>query len=220
MALKEKLRDWQGAVLFGAAVPLAAFTVAAPVYDGARLFLVSCPLWAILIGVAFSGALGYANKKRSKLLRTALFAGFALQSIGTLTSAPYYLSYYNIAVGGTAGANSLGMERSYWGEAATKSFWEKVPMGSTVYVAPVLDMYRLASLKKYTPIIQQRDIKLEPFEYKLEKQPGLLLVLHRRAEAEWVHDYAATKEPIAQATLQGVPLATLVENDGTPYPHD
>lgn len=220
MTLREKLRDWQGAVLFGAAVPLAAFTVAAPVYDGSRLFLVSYPLWAILIGVAFSGALEYANKKHSKLLRTTLFAGFALQSIGTLTSAPYYLSYYNIAVGGTAGANSLGMERSYWGEAATKSFWEKVPEGSTVYVAPVLDMYRLASLKKYTPIIQQRDIKLEPFEYELEKQPGLLLVLHRRAEAEWVHDYAATKEPIAQATLQGVPLATLVENDGTPYPHD
>jgi hypothetical protein len=215
--LKEQLGEWQGAVLFGIAVPLAAFSTVAPVYDGARLFLVVYPLWAILVGTGFSLALDYAKKKQSTLLRSGLMFAFALQSIGTLTTAPFYLSYYNIAVGGTAGADKLGLERSYWGEATTKSFWEKVPEGSAVYVAPVLDNYRLESLKKYSPVIQQRNITLEPFYYDLKKQHGLVLILHRRAEADWLHDYAATKEPVVQAALQGVPLATIVENDGTPF---
>ena len=71
---------------------------------------------------------------------------------------------------------------------------------------------------KYTPIIQQRDITLKPFEYKLEDQPGLLLILHRRADQPaWLHDYADSQTPLAQVTSQGVPLASLIENDGTPF---
>lgn len=215
--VKDRFSDWQGVVLLGTAVPLVAFTLVAPVYDGARLFLVSYPLWAIVIGLGFSSSLEFAKRKRSTFLRNALILGFALQAIGTVSSGPFYLSYYNFAVGGTAGADAIGMERSYWAEAATKSLWEEVPKNSTVYIVPVLDMYRLESLRKYTPVIQRRGIRLEPFKYDLSKQPGLLLILHRRAEAEWIHDYAASKKPISQVTLQGVPLATLVENDGTPF---
>ncbi|MFK7818560.1 MAG: ArnT family glycosyltransferase, partial [Planctomycetaceae bacterium] len=177
-ALKRQLSEWQGAVLFGIAVPLVAFSTIAPVYDGARLFLIVYPLWAILIGIAFSAGLDFARKK-SRFLPVVLIVGFASQCVGTLTTAPFYLSYYNFAVGGTAGADELGFERSYWGEATTKSFWDQVPEGSTVYVAPVLDNYRLQSLKKYSPIIQQRNITLEPFYYDLTKQPGLILILHR-----------------------------------------
>lgn len=215
--LRRHLSDWHGAVLFGAVVPLAAFSVVAPVYDGARLFLVSFPLWAVLIGTGFSTLYESNRIKNSKRLRSLLVVFFVAQAGAVVTTMPHYLSYYNLAAGSTRGADSLGMERSYWGEAATKSLWEKVPEGSTVYVAPVLDMYRLESLKKYTPVIQQRNITLEPFEYKLEDQPGLLLILHRRADQPaWLHDYADSQQPLAQVTLQGVPLASLIENDGQP----
>ncbi len=216
--LRKHLSDWHGAVLFGTVVPLAAFSVVAPVYDGARLFLVSFPLWAVLIGVGFSALFESKRLEKSKKLRGVLLLLFAAQAGAVAMSMPHYLSYYNLAAGSTRGADSLGMERSYWGEAATNSLWEQVPEGSTVYVAPVLDMYRLESLTKYTPIIQQRDITLKPFEYKLEDQPGLLLILHRRADQPaWLHDYADSQKPLAQVTSQGVPLASLIENDGTPF---
>ncbi len=92
-----------------------------------------------------------------------------------------------------------------------------------MYVAPVLDMYRLESMEKYCPIIRKRKITLKPFEYDLKAQPGLLLLLHRQADRggerqpdnrAWLYDFASGTEPIYQSTLQGVPVATLLQNKG------
>lgn len=220
VAMRDRLRDWKGVILLGVAVPLVAFSVpGTPVYDGARLFLVVFPLWSILIGVAFESVWSRVKARAKAWPRAALVSVFALQSLGVLISGPFYLGYYNLLAGGTRGAAALGLETSYWGEGATESFWRSVPEGSTVYVAPVLDMYRLESLRKYVPVIQSRGIQLASFEYDLEAQPGLLVLLHRRADLPgWLHEWSLTREPIAQTTLQGVPLATLVENTGEQWP--
>lgn len=223
IGIRKHLCDWHGCLLFAIAVPLAVFTITGTVYDGARLFLVAYPLWAIVIGVGFSVVWSRVRDSRWRFARPAFIGLFAIQSIGVFASGPFYLSYYNALVGGTVGANSLGLEESYWGEGATKELWEAVPEGSTVYVTPVLDMYRLESLEKYSPIIRQRSITLKPFRYDLRSQPGLLLLLHRQADRgaerdaqnpDWLYDYAASREPIYQSTVQGVAVATLLQNDG------
>ncbi len=117
--IRNHLRAWQGCLLSGFVVPLLVFTTTRTVYDGARLFLVIYPFWAILIGVGFNDVWARVTQSRSRIAEPAVLIVFALQSIGVLTSGPFYLSYYNVLVGGTAGANALGMEQSYWGEGAT-----------------------------------------------------------------------------------------------------
>ena len=222
-SLRKHMRAWHGCLCCGIAVPLLVFTATRTVYDGARLFLVVYPLWAVLIGVGFNTLWSRVQQSRSRIAKSAFLTLFALQSIGVLTSGPFYLSYYNALVGGTAGANAIGMEQSYWGEGATVELWRHVPEGSTVYVAPVLDMYRLESMEKYSPIIRKRKVTLKPFEYDLKAQSGLLLLLHRQADrgAErhpddpaWLYDFAKSAEPIYQSTIQGVPVATLLRNEG------
>lgn len=223
--LRRHLRGWQGCLLFGIAVPLAVFTATRTVYDGARLFLVAYPLWAIMVGLGFDAVWSRLRDARQRFAKPLFVTAFAVQSIGVFTSGPFYLSYYNALVGGTSGANALGMEQSYWGDGATVELWEHVPEGSTVYVTPVLDMYRLASMEKYSPVIRQRNITLKPFEYDLKAQPGLLLLLHRQADrgAErqpdnpaWLYEFAENAEPIYESTIQGVPVATLLRTDGAP----
>ena len=212
---RRQLRAWPGVVTAGVAVPLAAFSIpGTPVYDGTRLFLVVFPLWAILIGLGWNSVWQRVAAAGSVWPRRVLCVGLVLQSCGTITSGPFYLSYYNLLTGGTRGAGALGFETSYWGEGATTDIWEAVPKGETVSVAPVLDQYRLESLQKYLPVVQRRNIRLRPFEYDLQAQPGLLLVLHRRADLPGdLAEFVARTPPLAQTRLQGVPLASLIENN-------
>lgn len=218
LALKDKLRDWKGAVVFAFCVPLAAFSFpGTPVYDGTRLFLIVYPLWAVLIGVAFSWAWNHAITQASRRLRTLLLAGLAAQSVGVVISGPFCLSYYNLLLGGTPGAHALGMECSYWGEGATDELWQRVPEGSTVFVAPVLHQNQLPWLTRYIPSIRHRNITLKSFQYG-DTQSGLLLLLHRRADLRpALERFASSKPPVAQTRLLGVPLATLIENDGAEW---
>ena len=129
-----------GAMLF----PLVLFSLPrVSVYDGARLFLVVFPLWAIFIGRG--GAIAY-DKLREKLsprvtvtVAACFLAGQAWGLVGTW---PCFLSYYNMGLGGLRGADRLGMEIDYWGEAVTRDFLEQVvtsvPEGAHIDVAPVL----------------------------------------------------------------------------------
>ena len=76
-------------------------------------------------------------------LRLAVAGCFlAGQAWGLVATWPCFLSYYNIAVGGLRGADRLGMELDYWGEAVTRDFLEQVvqtvPDGAHIDVTPVL----------------------------------------------------------------------------------
>ncbi len=94
---------------------LVVFSTRVPVYDGERLFLVVFPLWAILIGRGFATAWHRARGRRS--FRVGLVAAVLAQGYGVVTFHPFGLSYYNALVGGLPGAERLGLELTYWGDA-------------------------------------------------------------------------------------------------------
>jgi hypothetical protein len=119
---------------------LVVFSTNVAVYDGERLFLPSFPLWAILAGRGFAGLWRLANipgaggptpvaadrggsarsgpTRRGRLARAGLVAFLAAQGHGLVATHPFGLSYYNLLVGGLPGAERLGLELTYWGDAA------------------------------------------------------------------------------------------------------
>ena len=93
---------------------LVLFSTGVPVYDSERLFLMVFPLWALWIGRGFGWAWGRLGGQAK---RAALVAFFVAQGYGLVALHPFGLSYYNLLVGGLPGAEALGLELTYWGDA-------------------------------------------------------------------------------------------------------
>ncbi len=163
------VRDGRFQLILAAAVfPLIVFALpGVAVYDGARLFLVSFPLWSIVIGRGVVMTWQWCQDRAGVKIATAVFAGiFLLQSYGLWTMSPCYLSYYNLDIGGLPGAERLGMEIDYWGESLTRELWDEVlkavPPGGTVHVTPVVHPLQLTFLESQLPRLMQRGITLLP----------------------------------------------------------
>jgi len=113
---KERRGDPFPLLLAGAiAAVLAVFSTRVPVYDGERLFLLVFPLWAILIGLGFETCWRWAGAHRWR--SGAVIVVLAAQAYGVVALHPFGLSYYNALVGGLPGAERLGLELTYWGDA-------------------------------------------------------------------------------------------------------
>ncbi len=122
--------------LWAAAVPcLVTVSSQTPKFDGVRLFLSAFPFIALLAGIG-GGVLVRIGAFFDKETRTFSFAktvlvlliiamtingGYALTS-----SRPNFLSYYNVLVKGTAGADAQGFETTYWGESLNKHEIENI----------------------------------------------------------------------------------------------
>ena len=122
-----------------------------PRYDGERLFL---PVFAFLALLGGSGAVGLigliqrlvrtgreqqetAYQRRFQRWVTAALALIILFDGGSAIARfhPYLLSYFNPLVGGLKGAQQLGFETTYWGEALNQEVIDKInslPAGSSV----------------------------------------------------------------------------------------
>ena len=97
---------------------LALFSTRVPVYDGERLFLMVFPLWALLIGRGFGAA--WEGLRDRRWARVAALLFLLAQGYGVVAIHPFGLSYYNAGVGGLPGAERLGMELTYWGDAVDR----------------------------------------------------------------------------------------------------
>jgi hypothetical protein len=103
---------------------LVIFSTRVPVYDGERLFLTVFPLWAIVIGRGFAVAWSWAGGRR--WLRAGLAAVLVAQGYGVVALHPFGLSYYNALVGGLPGADRLGLELTYWGDAVDRVLLDRL----------------------------------------------------------------------------------------------
>ncbi len=104
-----------GLLLSSIGLFLVLFSTRVPVYDGERLFLTVFPLWAIFIGRGF-GAIWDLGEE-AKLGKSGSFGDSRRKSFGLIAVYPFGLSYYNALVGGLPGAERLGLELTYWGDA-------------------------------------------------------------------------------------------------------
>lgn len=207
------------------AVPMLVFAIpGTPVYDGTRLFLVVMPAVAILGARGFTILLAWVCSGSSeegspeasrRLVRPlALIASILLLIDAAATVpqlGPFAIDSYNNAARLLNPEDEL-FDSSYWGDALNGDFWQQVPEGSTVAVAPVLHPVLLPDMMRMTPVLQQRNITLDSFYYDPLKQRGLVLLLHRLAELppNFRHPPAGN-EPLIEVRLQGRVLARLVD---------
>jgi hypothetical protein len=104
------------------------------------------------------------------------------------------------------------LECSYWGGALNSDFWEQVPYGSTVAVAPVLHSVLLQDMMSMIPIVRQRQIELEPFYYEPAEQRGLILLLHRLADLPpELRQPPPGNQPVVEIQLDRRVLARLID---------
>lgn len=154
---------WRNRLLLGCvAFPLIVFAMpGVAVYDGERLFLTAFPLWAIFVGrgsfLAFSAIASRVGIRPATLGVSVLVV---LQFTANLRVHPIYLSYYNIAVGGLAGAEKLGLEMNYWGDAMTRSVLESATVENNgftnVEILPSLHQFQNDDLIGQSPILRKR----------------------------------------------------------------
>jgi hypothetical protein len=118
-------------------------------YGGVRLFLPVFPLLALLATYAAAQAaerIGRPSAQRADtpgrprwLVVAVCAVVLALSWRSTALAHPWQLSYYNALIGGTRGADRVGMELSYWGEtysAAVDFLNRNTPPGGCVWVWP------------------------------------------------------------------------------------
>jgi hypothetical protein len=201
-----------GAMLF----PLLLFSIPRiAVYDGARLFLVVFPLWAIFIGRG--GSLAWERLRKRLSQRSSLaVAGLVLASQAWAIGAtwPCFLSSYNEVVGGLPGAKRLGLELDYWGASVTRDFLESttqtVPQGAEIDVAPVLFDFQLDELLKQSPVLRRRGIRLHAYDADQPKHSPYFLIFCRLADLAPELQTVAVDEPaLVEVRRNGVLLTGL-----------
>jgi 4-amino-4-deoxy-L-arabinose transferase-like glycosyltransferase len=112
-----------------------------PNHDGVRLWLPMFPFVALLAGRGFGSMIQVVRQRipQQKAILASLFLGavfFLPPYVQTVRVAPFYLAYYNEVIGGVRGAARAGMETTYWLEAVTPAFLERVnetlPQGASL----------------------------------------------------------------------------------------
>jgi len=94
-------------------VQLAVFAFVMKPFDGERLFLPVLPLVAMAAGMG----LAWIAKKGIPLAAVAVVVSLVSPAAEFFVYEPYGMSYFSPAVGGLPGAERLGMEVTYYGEA-------------------------------------------------------------------------------------------------------
>jgi len=140
-AVRDRRRDVFPLLLLAAMLELLVlFSLNTPVYDGERLFLPVFPLWAIFAGIGFGKLWRWAGG--SNVRRVSLTLVLAAQAYGVAMIHPFGLSYYNALVGGLPGAERLGLELTFWGDAVDPvllgELARRAPAESTAALAPTL----------------------------------------------------------------------------------
>ncbi|MDQ3329472.1 MAG: glycosyltransferase family 39 protein [Planctomycetota bacterium] len=218
LSVEGRVTGWRDSVvpllLLCMTFPLIVFAVpGVAVYDGARLFLISFPLWAVLIGRGGAVALEWIASSTTRRMATVVLALLvSSQSYGVFAFRPASLSYYNLLVGGASGAARLGFEPTYWGDSVTAELLDaasnELPDGGTLAVAPVLHQFQLDDLLNQSPALRRREIRL--VEYGSENAAsadGLLLFNRKASLSDDLKRIVERTEPTAAVRRQDLILA-------------
>jgi len=211
-------------VLAATLFPLLVFMIpGVAVYDGCRLFLVSFPLWAIAIGRGGVVTWEWLARRVRPRTATVVVASFVLlQGWGLVRMHPCQLSYYNLLVGGTRGAQALGLESSYWGDSVTRGLLEEtsrqVPSGETIAVFPNLHAAQWPAVNGQSPLLLRQRIRLEVLGTPPAEGARYLLIFRRKADLPvppYLHVDPPGSRRLAVIEREGVTLAVLYSVAGS-----
>lgn len=188
-----------------------------PIYDGARLFLMIFPLWAVWVGY---GAQWLSDRMQQRGWRPRtvwLLLGASL--IGPVASIvlyhPFQLSYYSPLVGGLAGATRLGFEVSYWGDSIDGDLLAavaEIPEGEAILFAPNLAPYQAPAVEISSAALQSRQIHLIGWNAQDPAEAAncrYALLYHRRADLETLDFVLRHGRVIRQSEHGGIWLGRL-----------
>lgn len=195
-----------------------------PVYDGIRLFLPAFSQLAICVGWGFDALWRRALARwpaRGGARYAAAILFFSAQGSGLVVYRPFLLSYYSLAVGGLSGAERLGFEVTYWGDAvngpliaaALRNAQEASPQSPPppeILLAPHLAPYQSSGLMLTYPELLRLDAQVvgwDPLRPTIARDARTLIVYHRRADLASVGPLLADAELLAETSRQGVWLA-------------
>ena len=195
-------------LLTSIAVVLFFFTLPIHRYDGERLFLMVFPLWAIVVGVgAHMVTERLARRLPQPMALLALSALLAGQAIGHWHYAPYQLSYYNLLIGGLAGAERCGLEATYWGDTLSDELLDQVAQdaepGARVVLLPTL--FDGHAVYMTSPSMHEKQQRVVPGTQLAEAKCGWALLFHRQG-------YLVDELP--QQVMRSGRLAAEVSRDG------
>ncbi len=215
-AWRERKSDPFLILLIGAILTfLLVFSTRIPVYDGERLILLTFPLWAIVIGAGFQSIWEYQpSVVGPQLIKGFLALSLVLQSYGLVTTYPFGLSYFNLLVGGLRGADQLGLEVTYWGDAVDVVLLDRlaqeVQPGETVALVPTL--HHIQPVATLTPALVAKNVRL--LDQSAFESANWLIVSRR--EAYWPPNLKArlsTMRPVAIRSRDGVWLSGLFHDE-------
>lgn len=229
------LRDGDGSLIIGTILfILILFSwPGTPVYDGVRLFLMVFPLWAIWAGIGAKRLIGWLTgdnaetdaigvgirllhfSPRVAVCIVGLFV--ALQTAGLLFYHPFQLSYYNLFVGGLAGANKLGFETTYWGDSIREPLLAegvRLAEGGPILFTPNLASFQAPCTAASSPSISISGtelIGLDPNKPAEAERCPFAVIYNRRADPPEAFPAIADGKVVAEHREQGVWLSRLIE---------
>ena len=188
-----------------------------PVYDGARLFLVASPLWAVLAGAGAGRLIERLSVRRPPRAAAGVVAVvLACQAYGLIAAHPCQLSYYNLLIGGLPGADRCGMELSYWADGVTRRLLidaaDQTPEGATIDLAPCLIPGQAAELLLQSPVLAEKRIRLRAYDDKAGRDVRYVIVYRRRADPwDSLEPAPQNGRLLSEVRRRGVQLAALYE---------
>jgi hypothetical protein len=209
-------------VIFNLVAALLPFSLpGVAVYDGARLFLIVYPLWAMLAGLGVARLRQLCDHTSWMCLRRsqvdiAIATLLLAQCVGVVIYHPFQTSYYNLLVGGLRGAERLGFEVNYWGDAVDHRLLARTAQVADVrpvFFAPNLALWQAPSVGASSPELVERRVELSawnPLEQKPESLADrLILVYHRRADQQQWQPLVQGATILAENARRGVWVARL-----------
>lgn len=221
-------RRWEDRPVGGLCLTQILFFVAllaapgSPNHDGVRLWLPMFPFVGLLAGRGFGSTVQVLRRRvpEARVAAGTLLVGaffFIPPYLQTARVAPLYLAYYNEVIGGARGAAKAGMETTYWLEAVTPAFLDRVgevlPAGATLSAWPNVEHYRW---------LQLNGMLREDIVVTERMPPEYLLLVARRASFQPHHwrIYENVRPELA-VELDGVELVGLYawEENGKAEPN-
>ena len=190
-----------------------------PVYDGVRLFLMAFPLWAVFVGIGAKWVAEHAAwKSVSERARVAIVGLFVFaQGVGLVVYHPCQLSHYSLLVGGLPGAERLGFEVTYWGDAVGEPLLaeaaRRVPHGLVVF-GPNLAPFQAPAVQISSPALARNQVTLIGWDGSWTAPPPgarLGVFYRRRADLSQIPKDLLDSEIVAEHQVQGVWLARLLK---------
>ncbi len=206
----------------GLLVSLATFAwPGTPVYDGVRLFLMAFPLWAIFVGIGAKRLVDWPGawwQRRPRKLRVAVVATLVFcQGFGIVAYHPCQLSHYNLLVGGLPGAERLGFEICYWGDAVVEPILaeaERHRAGGGILLVPALAPFHAIGIRMSSPSLADNRVDLRTsvsISAEDPTAPRCVVVYRRRADIPATPELVWKGKILAEYQKQGVWLSRAIQ---------